>query len=55
MGFSEMLWGAEKLVPAESWCPYGNNFLGENFEWPHEAGDCWQVAAKTGLYLIGQS
>ena len=23
MGFSVMLWGAEKLVPAENWCPYG--------------------------------
>ena len=23
MGFSEMFWGAEKLVPAEYWCPYG--------------------------------
>ena len=23
MGFSVMLWGAEKLVPAEYWCPYG--------------------------------
>ena len=25
MGFSIMLWGAEKLVPAEYWCPYGTN------------------------------
>ena len=23
MGFSVMLWGAEKLVPAKYWCPYG--------------------------------
>ena len=23
MGFSVMRWGAEKLVPAEYWCPYG--------------------------------
>ena len=23
MGFSVMPWGAEKLVPAEYWCPYG--------------------------------
>ena len=23
MGFSVMLWDAEKLVPAEYWCPYG--------------------------------
>ena len=23
MGFSVMLWGAEKLVPDEYWCPYG--------------------------------
>ena len=23
MGFSIMLWDAEKLVPAEYWCPYG--------------------------------
>ena len=23
MGFAVMLWGAEKLVPAEYWCPYG--------------------------------
>ena len=23
MGFFVMLWGAEKLVPAEYWCPYG--------------------------------
>ena len=22
MGFTVMLWGAEKLVPAEYWCPY---------------------------------
>ena len=27
MGFSIMLWGAEKLVPAEYWCPYGNGLL----------------------------
>ena len=26
MGFSVMLWGAEKLVPAEYWCPYGTMF-----------------------------
>ena len=25
MGFSVMFWGAEKRVPAEDWCPYGNN------------------------------
>ena len=24
MGFYVMLWGAEKLVPADYWCPYGN-------------------------------
>ena len=24
MGFSVMLLGAKKLVPAEYWCPYGN-------------------------------
>ena len=23
MGFSVMLWGAENLVPADYWCPYG--------------------------------
>ena len=23
MGIYVMLWGAEKLVPAEYWCPYG--------------------------------
>ena len=23
MGFSVMLWGAEKLVSVEYWCPYG--------------------------------
>ena len=23
MDFSVMLWGAEKLVPVEYWCPYG--------------------------------
>ena len=23
MGFPVLLWGAEKLVPAEYWCPYG--------------------------------
>ena len=23
MGFSVMLWGAENMVPAEYWCPYG--------------------------------
>ena len=22
MGFSVMLWGPEKLVPAKYWCPY---------------------------------
>ena len=27
MGFSVMLRGAEKLVPAEYWCPYGNGAL----------------------------
>ena len=29
MGFSEMLWGAEKLVPAEYryWCPYGSSYI----------------------------
>ena len=27
MGFSVMLRGAEKLVPAEYWCPYGISFL----------------------------
>ena len=26
MGFSVMLWGAEKLVPVEYWCPYGTLF-----------------------------
>ena len=26
MGFSVMLWGAEKLVPAEYWCPNGMLF-----------------------------
>ena len=25
MGFSVMLWGAEKLVPAEYWCCYGTH------------------------------
>ena len=30
MGFSEMLWGAEKLVPAEYWCPYGVWILRNN-------------------------
>ena len=25
MGFSVMLWGAEKLVPVEYWCPYGTS------------------------------
>ena len=25
MGISVMLRGAEKLVPAEYWCPYGTN------------------------------
>ena len=27
MGFSVTLWGAEKLVPAEYWCPYGTCIL----------------------------
>ena len=27
MGFSVMLWGAEKLVPAEYWCPYGTSIM----------------------------
>ena len=26
MGFSVMLWGAKKLVPAEYWCPYGTHY-----------------------------
>ena len=26
MGLSVMLWGAEKLVPVEYWCPYGKPF-----------------------------
>ena len=31
MGFSVMLWGAEKLVPVEYWCPYGIALVnGEN-------------------------
>ena len=30
MGFQVILWGAEKLVPAEYWCPYGT-FVFENF------------------------
>ena len=25
MGFPVMLWGAEKLVPAEYWCPFGTD------------------------------
>ena len=31
MGFSVMLWGAEKLVPAEYWCPYGTGSYGLHF------------------------
>ena len=31
MCFSVMLWGAEKLVPAEYWCPYGS--LGPHLQW----------------------
>ena len=31
MGFSVILWGAEKLVPAEYWCPYGTSDF--NNEW----------------------
>ena len=27
MGYSVMLWGAEKLVPAEYWCPYGTAII----------------------------
>ena len=27
MGFSVMLWGAEKLVPVEYWCPYGSSYM----------------------------
>ena len=27
MGFSVMIWGAEKLVPAEYWCPYGTYII----------------------------
>ena len=27
MGFSVILWGAENLVPAEYWCPYGTSDL----------------------------
>ena len=32
MGFSVMLWGAEKLVPAEYWCPYGPCLLSYLFD-----------------------
>ena len=38
MGFSVMLWGAEKLVPAEYWCPYGTC-------------TCHRLRAKRGLTL----
>ena len=31
MGFSVMLCGAEKLVPAEYWCPYGTESLVREF------------------------
>ena len=31
MGFSVMLWGAEKLVPVEYWCPYGTSLF--DAEW----------------------
>ena len=27
-----MLWGAEKLVPVEYWCPYGTVYLKFNVE-----------------------
>ena len=30
MGFSVMLCGAENVVPAEYWCPYGTIILFQN-------------------------
>ena len=37
MGFSVMLRGAEKLVPAEYWCPYGtydlSSLLKDKYLW----------------------
>ena len=35
MGFSVILWGAEKLVPAEYWCPYGTQILSIAFRKAH--------------------
>ena len=35
MGFSVVLWGAEKPVPAEYWCPYGT--------WIHRAFNSFQI------------
>ena len=40
MGFSVMPWGAEKLVPAEYWCPYGTHVQG------------W-FDRKTGTHVLG--
>ena len=33
MGFSVMLWGAKKVVPAEYWCPYGNSYSTVNYRY----------------------
>ena len=33
-----MLWGAEKLVPAEYWCPYGTI--------------CWELKENETLILV---
>ena len=61
MGFSVMLWGAEKLVPAEYWCPYGSyiswQFLGvykavtgSMFRSFHENSLAWLL--NTGQFYV---
>ena len=46
MGFSVMLWGAEKLVPAEYWCPYGTTKVGK------DSGNLWNLHLVNLLKML---
>ena len=55
-----MLWGAEKLVPAEYWCPFGMYFIyNTTFSLPLDQGTAsclWLMAASTrGSSSMGRS
>ena len=49
MGFSVMLWGAEKLVPAEYWCPYGTYTLNIKLDY------LFYLATKKASCLLANS